>query len=406
MLAMNENPLDPEALAALEQQLAQVEALFQEGSLEAGFDRVQFLLKDIEDLATPGNASLRDLEFRARMMCIVGLSKLDRFEEVLREGARMLDLVSLDQPSSQRAQLMTQLAFAHTQCGMSEQALRAAHVAMQDGLLLQDRLLTAQALERVAMTYFFMGDGPAAERFMFEALGYMDQHSPLYERIRRFSNALHLSCSLHDMYLEAELPHLAQAILRKVDGFVPEAEALAPGLAGDYIVYMLRANLARWHRRCGRQQLARGAFLDALAKSESAGWYAVRRPVLLELALMADEQGDAQTALDLLTRVFEPGELRVRDVVAMPTYRALERLYRASEQADLAKVAQQGLASRLARRDQAAQAVQAQLPQLSTRIVEALAEADSARLDEVIRSLREQRRQGKGLKPPDQSWLG
>jgi len=396
----------PEFLAHVEHEISRAEAFFKEGSLEAGLERVRSAVKDLDRLGVFGDVALQQLEFRARMLGISGLAKLDRFDEMLREGAKLMDLLALDQPSSQRAELMTHLAFAYTQCGMSEQALRAAHVALQDGLQLKDRLLTAQALERLAMTYFAIGDGASAERFMFEALAYMDQHSPMYERVRRFSNALHLCCSLHDMYLQSGLDHLAPAVLRKVDGFVAEAEALAPELAGDYMGYMMRANLARWHRRCGRLQLARGAFLAVLAKSESAGWYAVRRPVLLELALMADEQGDGQAALELLTRVFEPGELRVRDVVAMPTYRALERLYRVAEQPDLAKVALQGLAARQERREKSAQAAQEQLPQLSARIAEALAEADRARLDQVISGLREQRRQRK-LKPPqDETWSG
>ncbi|MCV2349642.1 hypothetical protein [Paucibacter sp. Y2R2-4] len=404
MGALSANAKVAAALPGLESQCLAAQELIQAGSLEAGFEAIQRLLAAIQSLELPNDAGLRELEFRVRLLSISGLIQWDRFDEVLRECTKMLDLVSLDQPSSQRALLMSQLAFAHTQFGMPEQALRAAQVAIQDSLLLKDRLLASQALERAATTYFFMGDGTSAERFMFEALGYMDQHSPVHERLRRFSNAVHLSCSLHDMYQEAGQAPMALAILHKVDSFADEADSLVPALAGEYITYMWRANLARWHRRCGRLQLARGAFLAALSKAESAGWHAVRRPVLLELALMAETQGDTPAALDLLVRVFEPGEIRVRDVVAMPTYQALERLYKASSQEDLAKMAAQGMAARQTRRDQAAQAVQADLPQLSARIVAALAEADRARLDEVIRSLREQRRQSRGGNSADSGW--
>ncbi len=381
------------ALPGLESQWLAAQALMQVGKLEAAHAASQAGVAAIQALDAGADEALLDLEFRLRLLGVSALSQWDQFDAVLRECATMLDRVSLDQPSRQRALLMNQLAFAHTQFGMPEQALRAAQVALQDSLWLKDRLLTAQSLERLAMTYGFMKDAANAERLMSEALGFMDQHSPVHERLRRFSNAAHLSCNLHDMYQEAGQGAEALAALRKVESFVNEADGLVPAMSGDYMAHMWRANLARWHRRCGRLQLARGIFQAALDQAEAAAWHAVRRPALLELGLMAEGEGDAPAALALLLRVFEPGDIRVRDVVAMPTYQALQRLYALSGQDELARVAAQGRAARQARREQATRAAQTELPRLSARIAQALAEADRARLDEVIQSLREQKAQ-------------
>ena len=376
-------------------------ALLDAEQFDPGLDAVQAFLDRMP--ADPDEA-MRDLLYRMLITRVGALTKLDRFDRVLLDCDRMLDLVSVDQVSAQRANVLIQLSFAQANLLMPEQALRAAHVALQDGIQLQDGLFTAQALERLAMVYLSMGDGDAALTFMFEALGFMDHHKSDYERIRRYSNALHLICSLFDAYIDAEKFVEAEAVLARALSFNAQASALAPQVDSQYIVCMFRANLARWNRRCGRRQMARGAFLDLERRAAAGGWHAVRRPVLLELALMEEGECHPLEALALLAAVFERTDLRVRDVVALPALRAQMRCYAATGQPDLAATAAANWNSRVAQRRQAVRQAMAQLPDLGPRILASLAEADRARLDEVVRQLREQRQRGAGLKLLDHEW--
>ncbi|MCV2370088.1 hypothetical protein [Roseateles oligotrophus] len=385
---------------ALEDALRDAQALLETEQFGPGLAAIQRLLDGLPD----HEEASRDLQYRLLISRGTALTKLDCFDQVLDDCARMLDLVSLDQPSARRASVMIQMSFAQANLLMPEQALRAAHIALQDGLQLQDGLLTAQALERLAMAYLSMGDGETATTLMFEALGQMNQHSSDYERIRRYSNAMHLICSLFDAYVEAEKYVEASAILDRAVGFNDQASELAPQVASQYIGCMWRANQARWHRRCGRHQMARGAFLDLAQRAAVAGWHAVRRPVLLELALMEEGQCRPYEATALLRAVFEPAGLRVRDLVALPALRALERLYGETGQMEQATAARQELDKRQGRRQQAAQRAQTQMAGLSERIVAALAEADRKRLDDVIRQLRDQRKPANDVRLRDQDW--
>lgn len=393
--------LDLMQQAEFEAALSAAQALLEAEQFEAGLAAAQQLL---DDLPTESDELLRDLLYRLLASRVLALTKLDRFDQVLHDCARMLDLVSVDQASIQRAGVLIQLSFAQANLLMPVQALRAAHVALQDGLQLRDGLLTAQALERLAMVYLSMGDGPAAERLMFEALGQMDQHSSGYERIRRYSNAMHLICTLYDAYRDAEKYAEASAVLERAAAFNEQASALAPQVASQYIVSMWRANQARWHRRCGRRQMALGAFLDLERRAAAAAWHAVRRPVLLELALMEEAECQPLAALALLASVFEMASLRVRDVVAMPALRAQARCYAVTGQPALAAAAAAQWTERQELRGQAERQARTQLPGLDQRILASLAAADRARLDEVVAQLREQRRRGGGLKLQDHHW--
>ncbi|MCV2355232.1 hypothetical protein LNV09_13840 [Paucibacter sp. B2R-40] len=386
-----------------ESEFSAAQALLDGEQFEAGLFAAERLLARLPE---DSDETMREQKIRLLTARVAALTKLDRFDQVLLDCARMLDLVSLDQPSQQRASVMIQLSFAQANLLMPEQALRAAHVALQDGLQLQGSLLTAQALERLAMAYLSMGDGSAALTFIFEALVHMDQHKSGYERLRRYSNAMHLICTLHDAYVDAENFAAASAVLERADGFNHQAAALAPEVASHYIVNMWRANQARWHRRCGRRQVARGAFLDLEQRAAELAWHAVRRPVLLELALMEEGEGRPQEALTLLAAVFEDAQLRVRDVVALPALRAQTRCFSAVGQAERAAAAAAQWAARQAARRQAVHQAEQQLPGLDQRILASLAAAESARLDEVVRQLREQRRQGAGLTLRDHEWVG
>jgi len=390
-------------VAEFEQAFRDAQSLLGAEQFAAGLGALQGLLERLPEQADDVS---RGQEYRLLLERVAALTKLDRFDRVLSDCARMLDLVSLDQASAERARVMIQLSFAQANMLMPEQALRAAHVALQDGLHLRDALLTAQALERLAMVYLSMGDGDAALTLMFEALGYMDRHQSDYERIRRYSNAMHLICTLFDAYVDAEQFAQAHAVRDRAHSINEQASALVPDVASQYIVSMWRANQARWHRRCGRRQLARGAFIDLEQRAAEAGWHAVRRPVLLELALMEEGECRPQEALTLLAAVFEREDLLVRDVVALPALRALQRCFVATGQVESATAAAAQWAARQEARRQAVSQAKVQLPGLDRRILASLLEADRARLDEVVRKMREQRRRGAGLKLLDHEWAG
>jgi tetratricopeptide (TPR) repeat protein len=384
-----------------EDALGAAQALLEAEQFDAGLAAVQQLL---ERLPRDPDEAQREQLYRLLMARVAALIKLDRFDQVLHDCAGLLDLVSVDQASAQRAGVMIQLSFAQANLLMPEQALRAAHVALEDGLQLHSSLLTAQALERLAMAYLSMGDGGAALSFMFQALEHMDQSNSGYERLRRYSNALHLICTLFDAYTDAGQFSEAAAVRERAAIFNQQADALAPQVSSHYIVSMWRANLARWQRRCGLVELARGAFVELEQRAAAAGWHAVRRPVQLELALLEEEQGRPQPALSLLAAVFEPADLRVRDVVALPSLRAQMRCFTATGQTALAALAGEQWAARQALRRQAEGRAKAQLPGLDQRILAGLAAAERARLDEVVRLLREQRQRGAGLKLLDHDW--
>lgn len=390
--------------AVFESDFCAAQALLDAEQFEPGIAALRSLLERLPVTMDGADEPRREQEYRLRIARVAALTKLDRFDQVLNDCACMLDLVSLDQPSLQRASVMIQLSFAQANLLMPEQALRAAHVALQDGLQLRDGLLTAQALERLAMVYLSMGDGDAAMALMFEALSHMDGHHSSYERIRRYSNAMHLICTLYDAYLDAQNYSEAHAVRDRATVINEQAQVLAPDVASQYIVAMWRANQARWHRRCGRRQVARGAFLDLEQRAAAQGWNAVRRPVLLELALLEEGECRPLEALRLLAAVFEAAELRVRDVVALPALRAQQRCFMATGQPELAALAASQWTARQDARRQAVSQARLQLPGLDRRILASLAAADSARLDEVVRQMRERRRRGVGLKLIDHDW--
>ncbi|WP_428509905.1 hypothetical protein [Roseateles sp.] len=389
--------------AAIEASLNEAEALLAAEAYEAVLSRTRGLLDVLE---AAGSASLRPLARRIYQLRGDCLTRLDRFSELLQDSAAMLDLLSVDQASAERAELMIKMSFAHANLAMPEQALRAAHVAVQDALALGQRMTAAQALERVAMAYLSMGDGVAAERFMFEALDHSDESSPPLEQLRRTSNAMHLLCTLHDAYQDMGLSELADAVLARARGLPARAEQWLPQVPGRYMVCMWQANQARCWRRSQRLAEAQAMFEDCVAEGGAQGWHAVRRPVQLELALMAEARGDLDQALQLLNALFEPANLRVRDVVALPAYRMLERVCRGLGQAQAAEQAGRQLRARQLARQQASLEAATQTQGLAPMILAALAAADRQRLEAEIQRLRSEPEAGARLHLPDsEAWF-
>ncbi|MCZ8076098.1 MAG: hypothetical protein O9341_18420, partial [Paucibacter sp.] len=388
-----EAPGAPDGRGALDEvSLTQAEALIADEAFDAALQHTRALLERLRGReAEPAVAELARRIYQLRGDC---LTRLDRFPELLADCAARMDLLSVDQASVQRAELMIKMSFAHANLAMPEQALRSAHVALQDALNLGQRLLAAQALERLAMAYLSMGDGVAAERFMFEALEHSDASSPPQERLRRVSNTVHLLCTLHDVYLDMGLPALGDSVLARAQGLPAKAEALLPTVPGRYLVCMWRANLARWQRRRGQLDEARRLFEDCLAQAQQQAWHAVSRPVQLELAMMAEQSADLATALQHVRDLFEPESLRVRDVVALPAYRMRERMCRLLGHGAEADEAAAKRRARQAARHQAVLEAAAHNHHHGQLILSTLAAAERQRVDAEIQRLRSQHAAG------------
>ncbi|MEJ6001621.1 hypothetical protein [Paucibacter soli] len=381
---------DPKQGVALKASLDEADRQYLHGDYEAALTGADAVLRGLEaaDAASP------TLQRGALMLRVQSLSKLERFDAMLEACSQVLNLLPLYEASVERAELMVLMAFGYVNLGMSEQSLRAAHVALQDGLQLQNPTLASRALDRTAMAYLSMGDGLEAERFMVEAVGFSEHLSSAQERLSRYSNALHLFCSLHDAYAEVDRRQMASGVLARAARLLGQGDALLVEVDSPHMRCMWRANQARWRRRRGEREPARVALRAVLVESLAQHWHSIRRSVQLELALMDAEVGDAASALELLQALFEPAELRVRDRVALRALTLMVQLYAALNQVEQAAQAGEELARRQAERAAAVARAHAQLAGLGARILDALVEADRARVDEEIRRLRDLRAEG------------
>ncbi|MBT9501803.1 MAG: hypothetical protein IV092_11195 [Burkholderiaceae bacterium] len=313
-----------------------------------------------------------DLLFRALMLRVRCRLKFERFDAVLVDSERLLGLVALDRSSLRRAELLINMSFAHSQLSMHELALRAARVAWQDALALKNIPLASRAIERLAMCHLALGDAIEAERFMQEALGLIEQQGSTYERVQRYSNAMHMVCGLHDGYLAQGNPGMAQGLLARASRVVAQGSAAAQAIDSDYLRSMWEANVARWLRRRGELDRAEAALRQLGALAEAQGWLAIRRSTQLEMALIAEGAGRPGPALELLQALFEPVALRVRDSVALPALEAQVRLYATVGDSAAVTRALAHLATRRSVRAEAVRQAREQLPDAGVRIMDTL----------------------------------
>lgn len=365
-------------------------------ALAALFARGRFdeLLQQLPPLFVALEQSPRDRPEHARqryqllLLRARCLSKFDRFDEALQDCDSLMDLQLPLQCSRERAELMELISFCHANLSMPEPALRAAHVTFQDGLQLQDPLLCSQGLERAAMAYWCMGDAMEAERFMIEALGFVEQQPSAYEKLRRYSNALHLLCALHDQHQLHGQGRMAQGVLERGSRFLPLGQAFCHQEPSDFIRLVWLANVGRWQRRLGHAQLAREQLNAVLAEAPTRQWHGLRRSIQLELALLDESDKLPQRALQRLQALFEPAELRVRDIEALGAMAACQRLHLQLGDVEQSQAAAEALRERRQQRLARAREAQQRLAGLSQRIANALADADRQRVDRELQRLR------------------
>lgn len=351
--------------------LEQAEQSFEQACFDEAQRAADAVLRVVDDAhACPS----QDLLFQALMLRVRCRLKFERFDAVLRDCERLLGLVALDQPSQRRAELLINMSFAHSQLALHELALRAARMAWQDAQALQHIPLAARAIERVAMCHLTLGDAIEAERFMQEALGLIEQQGSTYERVQRYSNALHMVCGLHDGYLAQDNPGMAEGLLARASRVVAQGAAAAQAIDSEYLRSMWEANVARWLRRRGETERAQAELLRLAALSGAQGWAAIRRSAQLEMALIAEAAGRRGEAQGLLEALFEPAGLRVRDSVALPALEAQLRLFAAvGDGAAVARVLEQLAARRKARAESVRQARE-QLPGAGQSIMDTLSQ--------------------------------
>nr|WP_316639995.1 hypothetical protein [uncultured Roseateles sp.] len=352
--------------------LEQAEQSFELARFDETLRASDAVLRVVDD---PIECRSEELLFRALMLRVRCRLKFERFDAVLQDCVRLLGLVPLDQPSLQRAELLTHMSFAHSQLAMHELALRAARMAWQDAQSLGHTPLAARAIERVAMCHLTLGDAIEAERFMQEALGLIEQQGSTYERVQRYSNALHMVCSLHDGYLKQDNPGMAHGLLARASRVVAQGTAAAQAIDSDYLRCMWEANVARWQRRRGDADRADAELQRLAALAQARGWTAIRRSAQLEMALIAEVAGRRSPALVLLQALFDPPELRVRDSVALPALEAQVRLHAASGDSAAVALALAQLTARRSARDEAVRHAHEQLPGAGVRIMDTLTQS-------------------------------
>lgn len=353
--------------------LEQAERSFELARFEDALRAADAVMRVVDD---PINCRSDELLFQALMLRVRCRLKFERFDAVLKDCERLLGLVALDQPSLRRAELLTNMAFAHSQLALHELALRAARMAWQDALALQHMPLAARAIERVAMCHLALGEANEAERFMQEALGLIEQQGSTYERVQRYSNALHMVCGLYDGHMADGNPALAKGLLDRAGRVVAQGRAAALTIDSEYLLSMWEANVARWLRRRGDAAHSQAELQRLAALADARGWVAIRRSAQLEMALLAEAAGRPAVAMEMLQALFEPADLRVRDSVALPALEARLRLHAAGgDKAAVATVLAQ-LAARRSARAEALRQVREQLPDIGMAIMGTLGQSE------------------------------
>ncbi|MDC6168650.1 hypothetical protein [Paucibacter sp. XJ19-41] len=343
------------------------------------------------------------LRLRALLLKLRSLSKFERFEAMLTVGQEALARVA--GPSPERVELLALMSFAYNQSSCCEPALRAADLALRDALALGHSAGAAMALERVAMCYLWMGDEQAAERFMLEALGFQRQSAPEPRDLLRFSNTLHLVCAVHDAHLERGDHAAALAALTRSSRYLAEGERLAVGLPQAYLRSQWDANVLRWRRRRHAAPEVREQMRQLFERSSSQGWLILQLALQLELALLAEADGDAALACRYCEQLLQEGGSQMRRLLQLRGLQTQARCLRRIGQAEAADRVEQSITNSLQQRAEQAAAVQGRMAAFDADLRRLLAEADQARLLSEIRRLRQRWDEGQALRVPGTVWV-
>ncbi|QPF71777.1 hypothetical protein G8A07_01745 [Roseateles sp. DAIF2] len=389
--------MDGETSQRWQVELEAAEAAFARGRFEPVLEQLTPPLLAPDSGATPAQ------RLAAQMLRLRSLGKFDRFEAML-DAAHAALALAPPEPSRLRAELLALMSFAYNHGGLCEPALHAAQLALRDALALDETDLAALALERFAMAYLWMGDATGAERYMLEALGFQRQSEPRPRDLLRYSNALHLACTLYDARVTQDEAG-AHAQLLRFARFTTEGDRLAAGEVPDYVRGQWRGNRLRWQRRRGQPASTEAPLRELLAQAIERGWLILALALRLELALLLETQQRPAEAAVLCEELLQAGGPELRRQLWLRTLITLLRLRRRLGEDAAADRVQAELEAAEARRQAEAARLRQRLAELDLQLIKLLAEADRARLSGEIRRLRERRDEGQALRLPGCDWL-
>lgn len=366
------------------------QSLYDQGSFGALLPQLQ------QWLAAPPEAATEPMQ-RAQVLELRCLAKLERWEDLARKGGVLLRQPELaDRPAAIDTLIL--LSYGELQLGDAEMSLRAAHAALQLALRLRSAEHVAQALDRLAMGYLWLGDSLLAERYLLEAIGYCHQLSDPDTSLLRYSNGLVLLITIYDALQAAGRNDEARALAQRMQRFVNQGLAVEHRARRLYERRLWAANLARWQARrdkgCAK---SRDQLLAALDEARERGWGNVQRTLSLDLTRFALADGQPELALRYLLQMDAPELGAMRLLHARSQQQLLARAYRELGQPEEQAAAERRLAALLQREAAATAQVREQLPDLHHAIAETLSQSDRQFIDTEMRRLREAQAQGKAL---------
>lgn len=332
---------------------------------------------------------------RGRVLELRCLAKLEQWDELARQGTALLNEPAL--PGSVAAiDALIMLSYGELQLGDAEISLRAAYAALN--LALQQRAPehAAQALDRLAMGYLWLGDAALAERYLLEAIGYCHQLGDANTSLLRYSNGLVLMIKIHDALRECGREDEAQALAQRMQRFVIQGGKIEPQARRTYERRMWAANLARWRYRRG-EQAALAELGDLLAEAETRGWGNIRRTLRMDLARFALQASRWQEAIEHLQRMSPPGQPPMRLVHALAQQQGLAAAFTALGHLEQAKHARQRLQSLQQQEQGLLDQARRALPELPHAIARMQSQADQQHIDAEMQRLREAQARGEAL---------
>lgn len=362
---------------ALRQQIAAAGAWSADGCDEL---LVATLRKSLRQAGAPADAEAATQHARALVLIAQSLVRLGRYDEAALAYAEAPRRFSGPDVAEIQAHVLAGTGFLFAHRSMPDEAAQMATAALQIAFAHGLHVPASHALECVGICHAMRGQLRQAEHLMVESLGVALQSGDDATVLRRLSNLVFLAQLVADERRRLrDAPGESDAMVRCAR-FVAQGDRLARR-AGRYERCMWRANRAGWLRRRGLLAEARSEYEAIECEGSAHGWATMVANVRLELALVLREQGDSESALRLLQALTEaaPAQPDSYDT----------RLHAHAFAAELA--AEGGwheLAGRHrarcrelgAQRERERRAAARVLPQISDAIVQALADADRARI--------------------------
>lgn len=366
--------------------------------LQAIYDQASFaeLLPKLQQWLAAGTEADRATQLRAGVLQLRCLAKLEQWEALAREGNAML--LQPDLASHEAAMdTLILLSYGELQLGDAEMSLRAAFAALQLSLQRRSSAHSAQALDRLAMSYLWLGDAALAERYLLEAIGYCHQLGDADTSLLRYSNGLVLLITLYDALRAAARHDEAQTLAQRMQRFIVQGSKIEHQARRYYERRIWAANLARWQCRREDSGAHRLQLLAQLAEAEARGWGNIRRTLRLDLARFDCAAARWDAALLHLQQMNEPLQVPLRLLHALSQQRLLAEVFEALGRADEAGAARLRLAALRQQEGAAVEAVRRQLPGLSHAITQTMSQAEQQQLDTEMRRLREAQAAGLSL---------